>query len=149
MRKIKYIPRESWGISGNDIFLNLQAYYKKSLNIFFLSYYTIFKNSLWNLKFPDMFWLSPLCMNKEKWKKSQEVKLLLQFILKKYLIFPFLRSSRNLASTSRSQGVIKSIHWGVKKGPGPRGTRNGELLVPSLLCLILFYFKVQIYLWSF
>ena len=32
-----------------------------------------FKNSLWNLKFPDMFWL---CMIEEKWKTPQEVKLL-------------------------------------------------------------------------
>ena len=39
------------------------------------------KNSPWNLKFSCISRLSPLCMNEEKWKKSQEIKLPLQFIL--------------------------------------------------------------------
>ena len=40
------------------------------------------KNSPWNLKFSYIFWFSRLCVNEENWKKSQEIKLLLQSILK-------------------------------------------------------------------
>ena len=52
-------------------------------------------------------------------KKSHEVNLPLYlfltrvWILKKELIIQFSRSSRNLARTSRSQGVIKSIPQGI------------------------------------
>ena len=33
------------------------------------------KNSTWNFKFSYIFRWSPLCMNEEKWKQSQEIKL--------------------------------------------------------------------------
>ena len=54
IKSIPWGPRGPQGISGNDILLNLQVYYKKSQYIYF-SYYTIFKNSLRNLKFLDLF----------------------------------------------------------------------------------------------
>ena len=41
-----------------------------------------------------------------------------------------------LARTSRiqrSDRIYSSRNWGVKKGPGPRGMRNEEFLVPSLI----------------
>ena len=42
----------------------------------------------------------------------------------------FSRSLRNFGEDlERSRGVIKS---GSEKSPGPRGTRNRELLLPSL-----------------
>ena len=34
---------------------------------------------------------------------------------------------------SRSDKIYSSGNRGVKKGPGPRGTRNGEFLVSSLI----------------
>ena len=43
----------------------------------FFTYFQILsflKISPWNLKFSFIFRLSPLCMNEEKWKKSQEIK---------------------------------------------------------------------------
>ena len=48
------------------------------------------KNSPWNLKFSYILRLCPLCMNEEKWKKSQEIKLLLRSILEQCLFHLFV-----------------------------------------------------------
>ena len=40
-----------------------------------------------------------------------------------------------LARTSRSDRIYSSGNRGVKKGPGPRGTRNGEFLVSSIVLI--------------
>ena len=40
----------------------------------YLHILSFLKNSLWNLKFSYILRLSPLCMNEEKWKMSQEIK---------------------------------------------------------------------------
>ena len=47
----------------------------------------------------------------------------------------FSRSSRNFGEDHEEprSDKISSGNQGEKKGPGPRGTRNGELLVPSLV----------------
>ena len=49
----------------------IQNFFKK---IIFLQILDFLKNSSWNFKFSYIFRLSPLCMNEEKWKKSQEIK---------------------------------------------------------------------------
>ena len=106
-RRIKSIPRGPRGISGNEIFWNLHAYYKKSQYIFF-HFTQFFKNSLWNLIFSDIFWLS----------------------LKKELNFQFSRSSRSLVRTLRSRGVIKPIPRGIGEWKKVRTLGNEDLGTP-------------------
>jgi hypothetical protein len=54
----------------------------------------------------------------------------------RYLFYLFSRSSRNFGEDledPRSDRIYSSGNRGVKKGPGPRGTRDEEFLVPSLI----------------
>ena len=55
-------------------------------------------------------------------------------ILKKadFTIFEVLKKFWRGLEDPRSDRIYSSGNWGVKKGPGPRGTRDEEFLVPSL-----------------
>ena len=73
----------------------------------------------------------------------KEVKLLLQFIHDKgvnflirddFPIFEVLKEFGEDLEEPRSDKIYSSGNRGVKKGPGPQGTRNGEFRVPSLAC---------------
>ena len=80
--------RESWKFYFNSckILIYLYLLFLKSIHfcmfivqnsskIFtFLQILSFLKNSPWNLKISYILRLSPLCMNEEKWKKSQEIK---------------------------------------------------------------------------
>ena len=51
----------------------------------------------------------------------------------------FSRSSMNFGEDledPRSDRIYSSGNRGVKKGPGPQGTRDEEFLVPSLLIIM-------------
>ena len=64
-----------------------------------------------------------------------------QAILYLLVFLVFSRSSRNFGKYSRIQEMIESIprgNQGVKKGPGPRGTRDKEFLVPSLIGSVVY-----------
>ena len=75
-------------------------------------------------------------------KKTKEVNLQLQFIFykavnsKKEKIFWFFDILKEFIvdlKESRSDEIYSSGNWGVIKGPGSQGMRDGELFVPSLL----------------
>ena len=53
-------------------------------------------------------------------------------ILKKRVDFPIFDVLEEFGKEPRSDKICTSENRGVKKGPGPQGTRNGELLVPTL-----------------
>ena len=46
----------------------------------------------------------------------------------------FLGASANFGEDSRTDGIYSSGNRGVKKGPGPRGSRDEEFFLPSLQC---------------
>jgi hypothetical protein len=48
-------------------------------------------------------------------------------------IFEVLEEFSEDLDEPRSDEIYSSGNWGVKKGPGPQRTRNGEFLVPSLI----------------
>ena len=62
----------------------------------------------------------------------------------------FSRSSRNFGEDledPRSDRIYSSGNRGVKKGPGPRGTRDEEFLVPSLVLILVcctFFFHKEL-----
>ena len=63
-----------------------------------------------------------------------------------FSIFFISRSSRNFdkdLEEPRSDKIYSSGNRGVKKGLGPRGTRNGELLVPSLIWTQLVFLQLS------
>ena len=63
----------------------------------------------------------------------------LDFIWNRVKKVHFSRSSRTFGEDSRSDKIYSSGNRGVKKGPGPRGTRDEEFLVPSLHhCVLTF-----------
>ena len=68
----------------------------------------------------------------------------LDFIWNRVKKVHFSRSSRTFGEDSRSDKIYSSGNRGVKKGPGPRGSRDEEFLMPSL-----FEIPKQIFLKSF
>ena len=60
---------------------------QNSTKIFaFLQILSFLKNSPWNLKISYILRLFPLCMNEEKWKKSQEMKFYIDLFSNSVLI---------------------------------------------------------------
>ena len=71
------ITNRPWKFYFNSckILIFLHVYSTKFIkNIYFFTNLSFLKNSPWNLKISYILRLSPLCMNEEKWKKSQEIK---------------------------------------------------------------------------
>ena len=56
-----------------------------------------------------------------------------EYFQKMLYFLVFSRSSRNFGEDPRSHRIYSLGNRGVKKGPGPRGTRDEEFLVPSLV----------------
>ena len=104
----------------------MQAYSKKTQYFFSLHN---FKNFSWNLKFPDMFWLSLLCMN--EWGKEKNVPgSKIATIIYSWQGCEFLKISDFLilevCEEPRSNKFYYSGNLGVKKVQdlGERGTGN-------------------------
>ena len=91
----------------------------------FFTYFQILsflKISPWNLKFSFIFRLSPLCMNEEKWKKSQEIKFYIDLFSNSVLCFvPYLYFSDD--------------SWANQKAEQRKSLRNESGSHPHVYCV--------------